>query len=63
MEIVILTVHSANRLEIINTVADNLKQQYVDLKEFNNQNKMLSLQRASEKSEIEYVRRLYGIER
>jgi hypothetical protein len=63
MEIVILTVHSAKRLEIINTVADNLEQQYVDLKDFNNQNKMLSIQRASERGEIEYVRGLYGIGR
>lgn len=51
----------AKRLEIINTVSDNLEQQYVDLKDFNNQNKMLSIQRASERGEIEYVRRLYGI--
>lgn len=51
----------AKRLEIINTVADNIQTQYFDLKEFNTQNKMLSLQRASELGEIEYVRRLYGI--
>jgi hypothetical protein len=53
----------AKRLEIINSVADNVQQKLLDLKEFNNQNKMLSLQRASEKGEIEYVRRLYGIGR
>jgi hypothetical protein len=53
----------AKRLEIINSVSDNLEQQYVDLKDFNNQNKMLSLQRANERGEIEYVRRLYGINR
>jgi hypothetical protein len=53
----------AKRLEIINMVSDNLEQQYVDLKDFNNQNKMLSIQRASELGEIEYVRRLYGISR
>ncbi len=51
----------AKRLEIINTVADNIQTQYFDLKEFNTQNKMLSLQRASELSEIEYVRKLYGL--
>jgi hypothetical protein len=51
----------AKRLEIINSVTDNVQQQLLDLKEFNNQNKMLSLQRASERGEIEYVRRLYGI--
>ncbi|MBC6489611.1 conjugal transfer protein TraI [Flavihumibacter stibioxidans] len=53
----------AKRLEIINTVSDNLEQQYSDLKDFNNQNKMLSIQRASELGEIEYVKRLYGISR
>lgn len=51
----------AKRLEIINTVSDNLEQQFIDIKDFNNQNKMLSLQRASEKGEIEYVKRLYGL--
>lgn len=51
----------AKRLEIINTVADNIQTQYFDLKEFNTQNKMLSLQRASELGEIQYVRRLYGL--
>mgnify|MGYP000889775630 FL=1 len=53
----------AKRLEIINTVSDNLQQQYGDLKDFNNQNKMLSIQRASELGEIEYVKRLYGLSR
>jgi len=51
----------AKRLEIINTVADNLEQNIIDLKKFNNQNKMISLQRATEKGEIETVKRLYGL--
>jgi len=51
------------RLEIINTVSDNLEQQFVDLKDFNNQNRMIALQRATERGEIEYVKRLYGISR
>lgn len=51
----------SKRLEIINTVSDNLDQQFMDLKDFNNQNKMISLQRASEKGEIEYVKKLYGL--
>lgn len=51
----------AKRLEIINTVSDNLEQQFMDLKDFNNQNKMVSLQRATEKGEIEYVKKLYGL--
>lgn len=53
----------AKRLEIINIVADNIQTQYFDLKEFNTQNKILSLQRASELGEIEYVRKLYGLAR
>ena len=53
----------AKRLEIINGVADNVQQQLLDMKEFNSQNKMLSLQRASEKGEIEYVKRLYWLSR
>lgn len=53
----------AKRLEIINTVSDNMEHQFMDLKQFNNQNKMISLQRASEKGEIEYVKRLYGLTR
>ena len=51
----------AKRLEIINTAADNMEQGFMDLKEFNNQNRIISLQRASEKGEIEYVKRLYGL--
>lgn len=51
----------AKRLEIINAVSDHLEQQFMDLKDFNNQNKMVSLQRSSEKGEIEYVKKLYGL--
>lgn len=51
----------AKRLEIINAAADNIEQGFMDLKEFNNQNKLLSLQRASTKGEIDYVKRLYGL--
>lgn len=53
----------AARLEIINSVSDNLEQQFVDLRDFNNQNKMLALQRAAERGEIEYLKRLYGLSR
>jgi hypothetical protein len=51
----------AKRLEIINSVADKMEESYSDLKEFNNQNKLISIQRASERGEIDYVRRLYGL--
>ena len=51
----------AKRLELINAAADQVEQSYMDLKQFNNQNKIISLQRASERGEIEYVKKLYGL--
>ena len=42
-------------------VADNVQQNLMDLKEFNEQNKMISLERATEKNDIEYVKKLYGL--
>lgn len=52
----------AKRLEIINAVSANVETQLMDLKEFNSQNKIISLQRAAEKGEIETVKRLYGLQ-
>lgn len=52
----------AKRLEIINSVSLSVSQNVMDLREFNSQNKMVSLQRAAEKGEIELVKRLYGIQ-
>lgn len=51
----------AKRMEIINAVDDKLNENLGDLREFNNQNKIVSLQRASERGEIEMVKRLYGL--
>ena len=51
----------AARLEIINSVSDNIEKTLMDLKQFNEQAKMVSLQRAAEKGEIDYVRKLYGL--
>ncbi len=51
----------AARMKIINTAADEMEKGFTALKEFNNQNKMISLQRAAAKGEIEYVKRLYGL--
>lgn len=51
----------AKRMEIINEVDHNLDENLNDLREFNNQNKMISLQRASEKGDIETVKKLYGL--
>lgn len=51
----------AKRMEIINTAANSIEEGFLDLKEFNNQNKLISIQRAAAKGEIEYVKRLYGL--
>jgi hypothetical protein len=51
----------AKRLEIINSVATNVEQNLMDLKDFNEQNKMISLQRATEQGDIDYVKKLYGL--
>ena len=51
----------AKRMEIINEVDHNLDENLSDLREFNNQNKMMSLQRASEKGDIETLKKLYGL--
>lgn len=51
----------AARMKIISTAASEMEKGFMDLKEFNNQNKMISLQRAAAKGEIEYVKRLYGL--
>lgn len=51
----------AKRLEIINSVSGNVQQNLMDLKEFNEQNKLISLQRATEQGDIDYVKKLYGL--
>lgn len=51
----------AKRMEIINSAANSIEQNFLDLKEFNNQNKLISIQRAAARGEIEYVKRLYGL--
>lgn len=51
----------AKRLEIINTVSENVEQTLMDLKQFNEENKMMSLGRAVASGEIEYVKKLYNL--
>jgi ATP-dependent 26S proteasome regulatory subunit len=51
----------AKRLAIVNSVADHVETNLMDLKEFNQENKMLSLQRANEQGDIDYVKKLYGL--
>ena len=51
----------AKRLEIINSVANKVDQNYSDLRRFNNQNAMFSLQRAKDASETQTVKAMYGL--
>ncbi len=51
----------AKRMEIINAAATSMEQGFLDLKDFSNQNKLISIQRASARGEIEYVKKLYGL--
>lgn len=52
----------AKRLEIINSAASNMSNTYNDLKLFNSQNIMLSLQRSKDENDINTVKALYGIQ-
>ncbi|KAF2334569.1 conjugal transfer protein TraI [Flavobacterium nitrogenifigens] len=49
------------RLEIINKASDEIYSNYDDLKLFNQQNIMLSLQRAKTESEVNQTKQFYGI--
>ncbi|HEU4576582.1 MAG TPA: conjugal transfer protein TraI [Chitinophagaceae bacterium] len=53
--------NDAKRLEIIDGVSASVEQTLMDLKEFNEENKMISLQRAVEQGEIDYIKKLYGL--
>lgn len=52
----------AKRLEIIHTAGNNIEQNITDLRQFNQQNVIISLQRSKEKNDIEVVKKLYGID-
>lgn len=52
----------AKRLEIINSAASNMSNTYNDLKLFNSQNILLSLQRSKDENDINTVKALYGIQ-
>lgn len=51
----------AKRLEIINAAADQMDINYNDLKQFNNQNSKLSIQRAKSLEEVVKLKEIYGI--
>ena len=52
----------AKRLEIINAAATNMSSTYNDLKLFDSQNILLSLQRSKDENDIKTVKALYGIQ-
>jgi hypothetical protein len=52
----------AERIEIINGVADKIETNFSDLRQFNNQNIVMSLQRAKQQNDVNVVRKLYGLE-
>jgi hypothetical protein len=50
-----------SRLEIINEASVGIDENYNDLKSFNSENMMLSLQRSKDLNEINVVKQLYGL--
>ena len=50
------------RLEIISAAADQMDANYNDLKAFNTQNSLMSIQRAQSIDEVTVLRQLYGID-
>lgn len=56
------TMTDAKRLELINNAADQVDTNYSDLVQFNRQNTLLSLQRAKTATEVEVVKKLYGLQ-
>lgn len=56
------TMTDAERLEIIDKVSDNIDRNYYDLQAFNNENKLVSLQRSKSVQEAQAVKALYGID-
>ena len=51
----------AKRLEIIHQAGDNMEKNLGDLRQFNQQNIKISLQRAKQKNDIDVVKQLYGL--
>jgi hypothetical protein len=52
----------AKRIEVINQVANNIESNFSNLRQFNNQNIIVSLQRAKEQNDVSVVRKLYGLQ-
>jgi hypothetical protein len=52
----------SKRIDIIISAERGIEKNYNDLRQFNNQNILLSLQRASDDSDARTVKKLYGLE-
>jgi len=52
----------AKRLELINAAADRIETNFTDLRQFNSNNILMSLQRSKNLTEVKQVQELYGIE-
>jgi hypothetical protein len=52
----------AKRIEMINAAAERVNKNYIDLRAFNSDNAMLSMQRAKSQQEVDLVRKLYGLQ-
>lgn len=52
----------AKRLELINKAADRVDTNCSDLKQFNNQNYVLSIQRSQSENEVKTLKKYYGID-
>ena len=52
----------SKRLEIINSAADRIDENYSDLKQFNNQNILMSVQRSKGQQQIREVQKLYDLQ-
>lgn len=50
------------RMELIDKTADKVEQNYSDLRQFNDQNKQLSFNRAKDAHDLEVTRKLYGLD-
>ena len=49
------------RLELINAAGNRLDENFTDLKQFNTQNLMLTIQRGKELGDVNQIKALYGI--
>ncbi len=56
-----VSMSDAERLRIINEAADAVEENYMDLRTFNRENQVLSLQRSKDVGEINVVKQLYGL--